>query len=194
MRAYLFDADGVLTVPEELFSHVYAKRYDLPIEPFKRFFKEQFPAALIGQADLKELITSNKDVWQYGTPDEIMNDWFEGEDLRNSQAIAVVEELRRRGEKCYLATNQERYRGRYMKTVMFDGLFDAYFVSGEIGVMKPHVEFFEHVLESIQSNIPGITPDNIIFFDDTPDHVDGARRCGLNAHLYERIDQLKALL
>lgn len=194
MRAFVFDADGVLTIPQELFSQVYAKRYGLPIEPFEQFFKEQFPAALIGKADLKELIANNRDVWPHGTPDEIIKDWCEGEDLRNSQTIAVVEELKRRGERCYLATNQEKYRGDYMKDVMFHGLFDAYFVSGEMGFMKPEAAFFELVLQKIQRDVPGIQPQDVIFFDDTPGHVEGARQLGIDARLYENIDQLRSLL
>lgn len=194
MRAYVFDVDGVLTIPEKLFSHVYVDRHGLSLEPFKRFFKDQFPDALIGQADLAELIANNPDVWKYGTPEAIMKDWFDGENLQNTQAVNVVKELRRRGKKCYLATNQEKYRGNYMKTVMFPGLCDAYFISGEIGFMKPDAKFFESVINGIGGDIPGIRPEEIIFFDDTSENVDGARQVGINARLYQNIDQLESLL
>lgn len=194
MKTYVFDADGVLAIPGQLFSHMYAERYGLSIEPFQQFFREQFSAALVGQADLRELIVANKDTWPYGTAEEILDDWFSSENVQDEQALATIKEIRQRGHKCYLATNQEKYRGNYMKTVMFPGLFDGYFISGEIGAKKPDVEFFRHVVAKIQDDAPGTQAQDIIFFDDTPEHVEGAKQVGIDARYYTDIRQLTDLL
>ena len=42
IEAVLFDADGVLILPEEVFSVVYAKSHGLSPAPFDQFFRESF--------------------------------------------------------------------------------------------------------------------------------------------------------
>lgn len=39
-----------------------------------------------------------------------------------------------------------------------------------------------------------LEPKDIIFIDDTPSHVNSAKVLGIDARLYESIDQIKALL
>lgn len=56
--------------------------------------------------------------------------------------------------------------------------FDRIFASHEIGLRKPERAAFDHVLAEI-----GVAPEAVIFFDDTPDNVDGARAAGLQAVL-----------
>lgn len=194
MEVYLFDADGVLVEPHEPFSHSYARRNDIQIELFRRFFREDFPAALVGQADIKDLIARHNGTWQVGTPDEILAEWFAVENIQDEQAVDAVRELRSRGHKCYLATNQEKNRGNYMKTVMFPDLFDGYFISGEMGVKKPDVAFFEQVIAKIQQDTPGVQPQDIVFFDDTPEHVAGAKQAGIDARYYTNIRQITEIL
>jgi hypothetical protein len=47
-----------------------------------------------------------------------MDIWFEVENAVDTRVIGVIRVLQRAGLTCYLATNQERYRAAYMKTVM----------------------------------------------------------------------------
>lgn len=194
MKVCVFDADGVLAVPSEPFSYGYARRNSIPIDLFQKFFREEFPRALVGQADLKDLLTKHSDTWQVGTPEEIMREWFDAENIQAEQALKVVHELKSRGHNCYLATNQEQYRGNFMKTVMFPGLFDGYFISGEMGVKKPETGFFQQVIVKLQDDMPGITPEEITFFDDTLEHVEGAKQVGIDARHYTHVDQLLELL
>ncbi|HSS27544.1 MAG TPA: HAD family phosphatase [Usitatibacter sp.] len=57
-------------------------------------------------------------------------------------------------------------------------LFREIFTSHELGVRKPERESFQRVSERI-----GVAPPAILFFDDTPENVEGARRAGLQAVL-----------
>lgn len=56
-------------------------------------------------------------------------------------------------------------------------LFEKEYLSHEVGMRKPDVEIFYHVLE--QNNL---LPDETLFFDDTQHHVEGARRAGIHAY------------
>ena len=40
-KCILFDTDGVLTLPEEVFSVVYARSHALDPEPFEEFFRNK---------------------------------------------------------------------------------------------------------------------------------------------------------
>jgi putative hydrolase of the HAD superfamily len=193
VKAILFDADGVLTVPEELFSVVYARSHGLDIARFDRFFQETFPAALVGQADLKELIAQSHDIWQTSDPDAVVDQWLRSEDVRNEEALEIIQQLRHGGIKCYLATNQEKYRGNYMQDKMFAGQFDGYFISNELGVKKPEREFFEKAIAGMRADIPDLKPEEVVFLDDTPSHIDGAQQLGIDARLYTDLEQIRSL-
>ena len=57
-------------------------------------------------------------------------------------------------------------------------LFREIFTSHGLGVRKPEREAFHRVAERI-----GVAPSAILFFDDTPENVEGARKAGLQAVL-----------
>lgn len=56
----------------------------------------------------------------------------------------------------------------------FKGLFHGAYYSNELGKRKPHVATFLHVLEQ-----HGAHPERTLFIDDSPHHVEGARKAGL---------------
>ncbi len=190
IKAILWDADGVLNLPEEFFSVIYAKSRGMDpaiIEPF--FKSEEFKAATAGQADLKELLAKDLSLWQWqGSVDELLNLWFTSEDIRNEPLIKYVQELKQKGMPCYVGTNQEKYRGEYMKA-MFKGDFDNVFVSADLGVAKPDPKFFEQILAAIK-----LPAENLLYFDDTQSHVDAAKKLGIQAHLYQSLDHIKQVL
>jgi putative hydrolase of the HAD superfamily len=57
----------------------------------------------------------------------------------------------------------------------FRGCFDAFYLSHEIGMRKPDPEIFSFVLEN-----HGLQPENTLFIDDTEEHIEGAKRLGIN--------------
>ena len=194
-KVVLFDADGVLTLPEEFFVEVYVKSHGLGIKPFQDFFKNDWPAIVTGKKDLKESINENPGLWQWdGTADELLDMWFKQEDVRNTELIKVIGELKKAGHKCYMATDQERYRGEYMRNVMLPGLFEDYFISSEIGYKKTDHEFFGHVTKKFMERYPEMKAEDIIFFDDSQAKIDVARSCGLDARIYLSVDQVSKLL
>ena len=81
-----------------------------------------------------------------------------------------------------------------MKDVMFKGLFRDHFVTCEIGFKKSEPAFFEEIIRRLQVEMPSLTPDEIVFFDDDQPKVDTALSVGINAHLYQSIDHVKEVL
>lgn len=62
-------------------------------------------------------------------------------------------------------------------------------LSYELGVVKPDAEIFELALA-----IVGVAPDRILFLDDNPLNVEGARAVGLNAEQTRSVSESRALL
>lgn len=71
------------------------------------------------------------------------------------------------------ATHQEFWERKYAQTL---DLFSEVFVSCDLGLRKPEAAAFRHVTATI-----GTDPENVLFFDDTPENVDGARDLGMSA-------------
>jgi FMN phosphatase YigB (HAD superfamily) len=194
VKAILFDADGVLTLPEDVFTVVYAKSHGLDTEPFEQFFRNEWQAIVTGKKDLKESISENPGLWRWnGSPEELLDYWFKTEDVRNEELLQLIGELKAQGMPCYLATDQENYRGEYMKNVMFNERFDGYFISAELGMSKTDPKFFELIISNLQRKIPDLKPADILFFDDSQSKVDTASSVGINGQLYTSIDQVKKL-
>lgn len=90
-QVILFDADGVLTLPEEVFSVVYAKSHGFDTEPFEQFFRNDWKEIVTGKKDLKQSILENKELWRWnGSPEELLAYWFRTEDVRNEELLELV--------------------------------------------------------------------------------------------------------
>ncbi len=194
-QVILFDADGVLTLPEETFSVVYAKSHGFDIEPFEQFFRNDWAEIVTGRKDLKQSILENKELWRWNSsPEELLAYWFKTEDIRDEELLELVGKLRTKGFFCYLATDQEKYRGEYMQNVMFKGLFDGYFISANLGVTKTNPKIFEMIVEQLQQKYTKLLPKDIMFFDDSQSKVNTACSVGIKGQLYTGIQQVESLL
>jgi len=67
--------------------------------------------------------------------------------------------------------------------------FERAFASHELGVRKPALEIYEHVLREMD-----VAAADVTFFDDQEPNVEAARQAGLSAHRVEGIDELRACL
>lgn len=74
----------------------------------------------------------------------------------------MIHELKGQGIQCYLATEQERYRGNYMRDVMFKDLFDGYYITAELGVSKTEPGFFQMIADDLRRRYPEIEPEDIV--------------------------------
>ena len=61
-------------------------------------------------------------------------------------------------------------------------LFDAAFISGDLGVRKPDPKIYEMALDAL-----GARPSECVFIDDMPERVDAARELGISSILFERV-------
>lgn len=185
-KVLLLDIDGVLLKPEDVFSRIYAKQHRLDSSKFPDFFKGDFQQALVGKVDLRTLITKHNNIWHWNKDvDELLKIWFETETIPNSNLLKYIDGLRNDNLVICIATNQEKLRGEYLEKTVFLGRFDEYYISANMGVLKPQPEFFEYIIQDLRSKHGNIHASDILYFDDTKEHVESAKRLGINSHLYK---------
>jgi len=194
IKCVLFDADGVV-IDSEMFSDQYQKEHNISNEEMLPFFKGDFMDCIVGKADLIELVKPWLPKWKWeGTVEEFLEFWFKAEHKVDERVVNIIQRLRKKGIKCYLATNQEKYRTQYMKNHMgFEGIFDHLFSSSDIGFRKTEKEFYEFILKEIK-NEHKIYPHEILFFDNTQENVDKAKELDIDAHFYENFEQFENLV
>lgn len=91
--------------------------------------------------------------------------------------VALVRQVQDR-VPLYAFSNSNAAHQRVWSKQFEDALtpFRRVFVSSELGVRKPERESFERISREI-----GVPLEQILFFDDTLENVEGARRAGLQA-------------
>jgi putative hydrolase of the HAD superfamily len=173
----LLDADGVLQ--------------DLPggwsaaLEPYlgdqtdaflRETWSDELPM-LVGDGDYMPVVAAALAKYGATAPVEEVyrNVWCRLELIDGS--VALVHDLRSAGYGVHLATNQEKYRGAHMRTVLgYDDLFDVSCYSYDVRAMKPDPAFFAEAVDRI-----GTDAERVLFIDDTEENVIGARGAGLAA-------------
>jgi putative hydrolase of the HAD superfamily len=178
VAAVLWDADGVLQrVPggEESMRPAVARL----VEDVDGFLLEAYDAerpALRGEVRWLDVLPGLLDRW--GIPDaydELLQAWLRIQPV--SAARALVPPLRAAGVACYLATNQDEHRGRFMQEHLgYDDLLDGAFYSFELGTAKPEPGYFRGIVTSL-----GVAPAQVLLVDDNHVNVESARTAGLRA-------------
>ncbi len=186
-RALVFDADGVV-IESWGFARALQAEYGLSPDVTKEFFAGPFKQCLSGDADLIESVAPYLDRWQWpDTVEAFIELWMESDNRPSTEILNHIQELRRGGAKCYIASNQEKIRAEYIRVRMgFESMFERLFFSCELGCTKPERQFFEVISTEI-----GIEPHNIHFWDDSGSYVNAAKSAGWNAHVFESVESIQ---
>jgi putative hydrolase of the HAD superfamily len=72
---------------------------------------------------------------------------------------------------------------------MFGGRFHHEFISYRTGFMKPDSAAYENVL-----SVLGCPAEEVLFFDDSPECVEGARRVRIRGHVAQGVSEVAAVL
>lgn len=189
VHALLLDADGVMQEnPDGWLDAV--TRHVAP-DQRRRFADDLFATerdAMLGRRRFAEVLDEVCARW--GIPDradELRRLW--GRVEVDAGMVRLVRDLRAGGLPCHLATNQNDERAAYLRDELgYGDLFDRVFASCELGLLKSDAGFFDRVLEEL-----GLRPGELLFVDDSPEHVESARRAGLRAEAWCLRDGLPAL-
>ncbi len=192
-KVLLFDLNEVIICPSrELFSVQFSRKYNIPLDSIVGFIKgEEFQKALIGKADLKEIIEPYLKEWGwFGTVEDVLEFWFKSESEMDTRFLEIIEAIREKGYKVYAGTNQERYRTEHIRFDMgLDKCFDKFFSSCYIGAKKPDYKFYNHFLNEIEAE-----PEEVIFWDDSEKNINAAKNLGIDAHQYKNYEEFLKIM
>jgi putative hydrolase of the HAD superfamily len=107
----------------------------------------------------------------------------------NPDVIEVLSDLKAGGAKLALLSNAGPDFGSYLRHGPLGDFFVACYVSGELGLLKPHPEIYQHVLDDL-----GISVAETVFIDNREANVRGAQALGITGHLFTDVTALRAFL
>lgn len=118
------------------------------------------------------------------TPQELIDLLIAGYDV-DEEVISIVKKARANGYKTLVCSNNFKARidGLQKKFGFLDN-FDASVYSYEVGENKPSKVIFQELVRR-----SGVEPESIVFADDNPDNLAGAKEIGITTFLYEGFDK-----
>lgn len=195
-KVLLFDADGVVLKEARLFSEQLEIDYGIRTEILQPFFHGVFRECSVGRADLREELGRVVDEWGWqGTVEDLMRYWFEKGTCVDQEVLEYVWSLNRAGARCFMVTDQEKYRGEYLRKLLGGGQpFEQVFYSAEIGYRKKDPGYFEYVYRTINRPDDPIAKDQVLLVDDGKENIAIAKTFGFDAYLYDDLRGLGELL
>ena len=107
----------------------------------------------------------------------------------NPATVEVLADLRAAGTPLALLSNAGADFASFFRHGPLGDFFTACYVSGELGLLKPHPAIYRHVLDDL-----GITPAEAIFIDNREANVAGAEALGITGHVFTGAGRLREFL
>ncbi|HRI36109.1 MAG TPA: HAD-IA family hydrolase [bacterium] len=182
---FLFDVDGVVIRANGYFSKSFCEMHNLPADFFDTFFREDFPLALVGEADAREHMAVRLSGTVFGgRTGEVFDAWFEYNSAVNGEVLDFADRLRQAGHPVALATNQEKHRIAYLLNELgLTEFFEVAYPSCEIGAKKPEPTYFERVEARVRERW---NPDRIILIDDQSEIIAAAEAAGWHGYRFDQ--------
>ena len=107
----------------------------------------------------------------------------------NPAVVEVLSDLRAGATRLALLSNAGPDYGSYFRRGPLGAFFEACYISGELGLLKPHPEIYRHVLDDLS-----LTPAEAVFTDNRASNVAGAEVIGITGHVFTTADALRSFL
>lgn len=193
ITTFLIDLDGVVINRPEFFSVRSKTLYpEADHEAVLTFFtKGAYKETTLGQRDLRDALADALPSWKLlegVTVDDVFKVWFEGENEIDYAVLGYIDELRKQGMKCVIATDHSLYRKHDVwENLGLKAHFDDIVASADFGFTKHDPEFYELTLRKL--NIDDRS--TVLFTDDDPENVEVAQKVGLQAVTFTGLDSIK---
>jgi putative hydrolase of the HAD superfamily len=103
--------------------------------------------------------------------------------------LRVLHALVAGGTRTALLSNAGPDFAGWLRHGSFAPLFEQVFVSGELGLVKPEPEIYEHAIAEL-----GIAHADLLFVDNKAENVEGARAVGGDGHVFTDAAELETWL
>lgn len=189
-KAVLFDLGGVLI---DIDYHATERAFEqLGVSDFKERYtqlaqNELFDRFECGEISPQHFVNLVLPFTQSGTsPNQVVAAWnamlgsFPLEKIRLLERLSTTTPLFMLSNTNELHWIEVKRAWQKVTTQPMQHFFSAIYLSHEIGKRKPHPETFIWVCQQM-----GFEPADVLFIDDSPQHIEGATQAGLQVHYYQ---------
>lgn len=189
-KAVLFDLGGVLI---DIDYHATERAFEqLGVSDFKERYtqlaqNELFDRFECGEISPQHFVNLVLPFTQSGTsPNQVVAAWnamlgsFPLEKIRLLERLSTTTPLFMLSNTNELHWIEVKRAWQKVTTQPMQHFFSAIYLSHEIGKRKPHPETFVWVCQQM-----GFEPADVLFIDDSPQHIEGATQAGLQVHYYQ---------
>lgn len=189
-KAVLFDLGGVLI---DIDYHATERAFEeLGVSDFKERYtqlaqNELFDRFECGEISPQHFVNLVLPFTQSGTsPNQVVAAWnamlgsFPLEKIRLLERLSTTTPLFMLSNTNELHWIEVKRAWQKVTTHPMQHFFSAIYLSHEIGKRKPHPETFVWVCQQM-----GFEPADVLFIDDSPQHIEGATQAGLQVHYYQ---------
>jgi FMN phosphatase YigB (HAD superfamily) len=189
-KAVLFDLGGVLI---DIDYHATERAFEqFGVSDFKERYtqlaqNELFDRFECGEISPQHFVNLVLPFAQSGTsPNQVVAAWnamlgsFPLEKIRLLERLSTTTPLFMLSNTNELHWIEVKRAWQKVTTQPMQHFFSAIYLSHEIGKRKPHPETFIWVCQQM-----GFEPADVLFIDDSPQHIEGATQAGLQVHYYQ---------
>jgi HAD superfamily hydrolase (TIGR01509 family) len=97
----------------------------------------------------------------------------------------TITEIRKSYVTAVLSNNNRMADHGFRQTFKSDDMFDVVYYSSDLGSKKPDTASFKKFAAKM-----GVSPSEIVFFDDDASNVEAAQKVGFNAHVFKSASQV----
>ncbi|MEK7135988.1 MAG: HAD-IA family hydrolase [Patescibacteria group bacterium] len=187
-KVVIFDLNGVFVLSPKL-SERYEKEFGVSANEFLPALKAVMAVIRQPQApDAYDVWKPYLDKWGLNlSREQFLEFWFSAEG-GNEEMVALARELKRKGFKFFILSNNFRERAEYydQNFPFFTELFEKIYYSWQTGFVKPDCRAFELVL--VENHLK---PEETIFFDDSEKNIEVAKSLGIKAYIFGGAAEVK---
>ena len=190
IKAIIFDFGRVITAQKPL-SLFRSYEINLGLDPDTinsiMFDSQAWQDALLGRKTTEEFWHLIGPELGLNTADEVnrFRRRYHADEAINEAVLDLIRKLRGHYKLAILSNAPPDLTRRLADWEMRD-LFEVVFCSGDEGMIKPDPAAFKLTLERL-----GVEPGEAVFIDDTPEHVEAARKLGIQGIIFTTAAALK---
>lgn len=190
IKAIIFDFGRVITAQKPL-SLFRSYEIELGLDPDTinsiMFDSQAWQDALLGRKTTEEFWHLIGPELGLNTADEVnrFRRRYHADEAINEAVLDLIRKLCGR-YKLAILSNAPPDLTRWLADWEMRDLFEVVFCSGDEGMIKPDPAAFKLTLERL-----GVEPGEAVFIDDTPEHVEAARKLGIQGIIFTTVAALK---
>jgi putative hydrolase of the HAD superfamily len=183
MTLYIFDMGGVVAGNTDVFPAVHG-HLGMAAEQFYRLAGSNLEKLMDGAITGDEFWTRFSLKSGIPVDEDLFAKYF---NPRLDQGMVDILSRLKNSVRVVCGTNVFDSHYNYLMPRGYYDLFHAVYASNKMGISKPHLKFYRHILDA-----EGVNPEDAVFIDDFEVNVRAAERLGIRAVFFKNAEGLRS--